>query len=44
MKRYEYWSANGKTWTDWFEWDTDWKPKFQLGNERTNRKLLNEYK
>lgn len=21
LKRYEYWSAKGKVWTDWFKWD-----------------------
>lgn len=44
IKRYQYWSQEGIKWTDWFEWDSDWKPEFQLGTKRTLRKLLNEYK
>ena len=42
MKRYQYWgSENGQPkilWTDWYEWDSDYQPKFQLG-----RKLLNDF-
>lgn len=45
LKRYEYLaSENGKPikkWTDWFEWNSDICPRFQL--ER-HPKLLNEYK
>lgn len=38
-KRYQYWSREGVSWTDWFKWECNDKPKYQLG-----RKLLNEYK
>lgn len=38
LKRYQYYSANGLTWTEWFKYDGE-KFKYQLG-----RKLLNEYK
>ena len=42
-KQFEYWSAvDGqpiKMKTDWFEWDTDFCPKWQM-----KRKLLNWYK
>lgn len=40
-KRYEFLSSKGREWTDWFDWESDWKPAFQL-NDRT--KLKNEYK
>ncbi len=44
-KRYEYWGTeNGKPikkWTNWFEWNSDYKPKFQL---EKHPQLLNEYK
>lgn len=39
LKRYEYWSKNGKVWTDWFEINSISKPEYQFG-----RKLRNEYK
>lgn len=43
LKRYEFWaSENGKPlkkWTEYFPWDTDYCPKYQL-----SRKLLNDYK
>ena len=42
-KRYQYWGfEDGEDkimWTKWFPWNSDWKPKFQIG-----RKLLAEYK
>lgn len=45
QKRYEYWaSENGKPikkWTDWFPWDSDDCPKYQLKSHPT---LLNEYR
>ena len=37
-KRYQYYAKNGIEWTDWFEWDSNWKPKIQLKN-----RLFNEY-
>jgi hypothetical protein len=37
-KRYQYYSKTGVTWSKWFPWDSNDKPKIQLG------KLLNEYK
>jgi len=37
-KRYEYWSRDGKSWTDWFPWDGE-KYKYQL-----DKKLKNEYR
>lgn len=38
-KRYEYWSREGKKWTDWFVWLSDNRDPWQLKN-----KLKNEYK
>lgn len=43
-KRYEYWSNKGKVWTDWFEWDTDFKPELQMDDRRVFCRLKNEYK
>ena len=37
-KRYEFWSREGKKWTEWFEYDGE-KYKWQLKN-----KLKNEYR
>ena len=37
-KRYEFWSREGKKWTEWFEYDGE-KYKWQLKNE-----LKNEYR
>lgn len=41
-KRHQYWGVeDGKPkilWSDFYEWDTDYQPKWQLKN-----KLLNEY-
>ena len=39
MKRYQYWSKEGIKWTEWFEYDSDYKPEWQIKN-----KLLNQYK
>ncbi len=39
LKRFQYYSNKGIVWTEWFEWDSDIKDKWQLKN-----KLLNEYK
>lgn len=36
--RYQYWSKEGIVWTDWFDYDSDYRPKWQLKN-----KLLNKY-
>ena len=42
VKRFQYLGQGGKVlWSDWFEWDSDLRPKYQL--ER-HPKLLNEYK
>ena len=38
-KRYEYWSKEGKKFTDWFPWNSFLRDKWQLKN-----RLLNEYK
>lgn len=38
-KRYEYFSREGKKFTDWFTWDSDNRDPWQLKN-----KLRNEYK
>ena len=38
-KRYEYWTREGKKFTDWFPWDSDNRDPWQLKN-----KLMNEYK
>lgn len=43
-KRYQYWSAEGKKWTDWFEWDSDLRPAFQTNDKRESSKLKCEYK
>lgn len=44
MKRYEYLSNKGKTWTDWFEWNTNWEPEFQMDDRRIFCRLKNEYR
>lgn len=42
LKRYQYLGKGGKVlWTDWFEWHSELKPKYQL---EKHPKLLNEYK
>ena len=38
LKRYEYWSMEGKVWSEWFDYDGEQFP-WQLKN-----KLRNEYK
>ena len=43
-KRYEYWSSDGKVWTDWFIWKSDLKPEFQINDKRIFCRLKNEYK
>ena len=43
-KRYEYWSNEGKKWTEWFEWDSDLRPELQLTDRRIISRLKNEYK
>ena len=42
FKRYQYWSSKGLAWTDWFKWDSDYKPELQM--ERIFCRLKNEYK
>ena len=44
FKRYEYWSREGKKWTDWFKWDSNLKPELQLIDRRITSRLRNEYK
>lgn len=39
MKRYEYWSSEGKKFTTWFNWDSNLEEPWQLKN-----KLKNEFK
>ena len=39
LKRYEYYSREGKRFTSWFEWNSDIRDPWQLNN-----KLKNEYK
>ena len=43
-KRYEYWSKEGKKFTDWFKWDSDIKPELQMNDKRIFCRLKNEYK
>ena len=43
-KRYEYWSKKGKVWTNWFKWDSDINPEFQMNDRRIFCRLKNEYK
>lgn len=43
LKRFEYWSNKGKVWTDWFPWNCDWKPEFQIKDRRIVNRLKNEY-
>ena len=47
QKRYEYWSGQGKTWSDWFDYDSNdnnlsaiqANEQYQFGN-----KLRNEFR
>lgn len=41
LKRFQYYSNKGIVWSDWYDWNSDYCPKYQL--ER-HPKLLNEYK
>ena len=43
-KRFEYWSSEGKVWSDWFEWDSNLKPELQMDDRRIFCRLKNEYK
>ena len=38
-KRYQYWTREGKKWTEWFVWTSDDRDPWQLKN-----RLRNEYK
>lgn len=40
LKRYQYYTKDGIKWTDFFEWDCDDQPEWQL----RGYKLRNEYK
>lgn len=42
-KRYQYWSKDGIVWTDWFPWNSDYKPELQLPDRRIINRLYNEY-
>ena len=47
QKRYEYWSAQGKTWTDWFNYEADDSrlPVIQTGEQyQVGKKLRNEFR
>lgn len=41
LKRYQYWSKDGITWTNWFTWNSTIKDPIQFKG-RIN--LLNEYR
>lgn len=44
-KRYEYWSKEGKKFTDWFPWNSnDYNPELQMNDRRIVCRLKNEYK
>ena len=43
-KRYEYWSKEGKKFTKWFPWESNWKPELQMNDRRIICRLFNEYK
>lgn len=43
-KRYEYWSKEGKKWTDWFPWKSSYMPELQMNDRRIFCRLKNEYK
>lgn len=38
QKRYEFWSKEGKTWSEWFDWDGPQEP-YQL-----DKRLKNQYR
>lgn len=42
-KRYQYWSEEGKVWTNWFPWKSDLRPELQLPDKRIISRLYNEY-
>ena len=44
QKRYQYWSKDGLVWTDWFDWDTDYMPEYQMEDRRIFCRLKNEYR
>lgn len=45
LKRYQYWSKEGKKWTKWFPWNNpDFTPEIQLNDRRIFSRLFNEYK
>jgi hypothetical protein len=44
LKRYEYWSKEGKKWTDWFKWESSLKPEFQMDDRKIFCRLRNEYR
>ena len=40
-KRYQFYSREGITWSEWYKWDCKDCPKYQLKSHPT---LLNEYR
>ena len=39
-KRFQYYTRNGIEWSSWFDWDSDYCPKYQLDK---HPRILNEY-
>lgn len=47
QKRYEYWSGQGKTWSDWFDYDSNDNNLSAIqANEpyQSGKKLRNEFR
>lgn len=43
QKRFQYWSRDGKVWTEWFDYDGEQYP-IQFKASSKTRELLNEYR
>lgn len=43
QKKYQYWTRDGKAWTDWFDYDGEEFP-YQFEASSKTRRLLNEYR
>lgn len=43
QKRFQYWTREGKVWSEWFDWGSDDCPKVQLKGYKGND-LKNEYR
>ena len=39
QKRFQFYTKDGIKWSEWYEWNSDYCPKYQLG-----KSLLNEYR